>query len=60
MMVAWIRLRKMKKLKKTKPNDQLTRKSSKLLLIKVIIITEMIKVILTIKVIIIIGTLHNG
>ena len=50
----------MKKLKKTKPNDQLTRKSSKLLLIKVIIITEMIKVILTIKVIIIIGTLHNG
>ena len=38
MVVTWIRLRQMKKLKETKPNGQFTRKNSKLLLIKFLII----------------------
>ena len=55
MVVAWIRLRQMKKLKETKPNDQnLPHKNSKLLLIKILLIIEIIKMILTRKVIVII------
>ena len=48
MMVAWIRLREMKKLKETEPNGQLTSpyKNSKLLLIKILIIIKIIKMIL--------------
>ena len=55
MVVTWIRLRQMKKLKETKPNDQnLPHKNSKLLLIKILLIIEIIKMILTRKVIVII------
>ena len=54
MVVTWIRLRQMKKLKETKPNGQFTRKNSKLLLIKFLIIIKIIKMVLTIKVIVII------
>ena len=51
MVVAWIRLRYMKKLKETKPNGQLIHENNKLLLIKIIITIEIIKIMLTIKVI---------
>ena len=42
MVVAWIRLRQMKKLKETKLNN-LPHKNSKLFLIKILVIVKMIK-----------------
>ena len=55
LVVVWIRLRQMKKLKK-KQNQKvnLPHKNSKLLLMKILIIIKLIKMILTIKVIVII------
>ena len=52
--VAWIRLRQTKKLKKQNQTINLPHKNRKLLLIKILIIIEIIKIILAIKVIVMI------
>ena len=51
MVVDWVRVRQIKKLKETNQTVNLPHKNSKLFLIKILVIMKIIKLILTVKVI---------